>query len=163
MKTNKQNHTIALSTHDAASIRKLLRQAEITAAGLPPPACLALENLLEHASILDPEHPALESRVGLCDPVTLISPEDRSDWYQMEIVPPAEACVEEDRISLAHPMSLAGSPPRRDRAMGYRPRLAHDAAGIHRKSRPGRCLSRHRPARNRKSPARPRPCGGYVF
>ena len=107
MKTNKQNHTIALSTHDAASIRKLLRQAEITAAGLPPPACLALENLLEHASILDPEHPALESRVGLCDPVTLISPEDRSDWYQMEIVPPAEACVDEDRISLAHPMSLA--------------------------------------------------------
>ena len=107
MKTNKQNHTIALSTHDAASIRKLLRQAEITAAGLPPPACLALENLLEHASILDPEHPALESRVGLCDPVTLISPEDRSDWYQMEIVHPAEACVDEDRISLAHPMSLA--------------------------------------------------------
>ena len=107
MKTQHHKHAIALSHQDAASIRKLLRQAEITAAGLPPPACVALETLLEHASILDPEHPALEARAGLCDPVTLVSPDDRSDWYRMEIVPPAEACVDEDRISLAHPMSLA--------------------------------------------------------
>ena len=49
----------------------------------------------------------LENHVGLHDPVTLVNPDDSSDWYRMEIVEPTEADLDRDRISLCHPMCLA--------------------------------------------------------
>lgn len=49
----------------------------------------------------------LEGRVGLYDRVTLVSPQDSRDWYKLEIVMPLEADVDEDRISVLAPVSLA--------------------------------------------------------
>lgn len=49
----------------------------------------------------------LEGRVGLYDRVTLVSPVDSRDWYKLEIVMPLEADVDEDRISVLAPVSLA--------------------------------------------------------
>lgn len=49
----------------------------------------------------------LEGRVGLYDRVTLVSPTDSRDWYKLEIVFPLEADVDEDRISVLAPVSLA--------------------------------------------------------
>lgn len=45
--------------------------------------------------------------MGLHDLVTLVNPDDSSDWYRLEIVKPTNADVDRDRISLCHPMCLA--------------------------------------------------------
>ncbi|MGC4016529.1 MAG: GreA/GreB family elongation factor [Luteolibacter sp.] len=49
----------------------------------------------------------LENRVELHDRVTLVSPVDASDWFQLEIVLPAEADLDQDRIPVTSAVSLA--------------------------------------------------------
>ena len=49
----------------------------------------------------------LENHVALHDMVRLVHPDDPSDWYEFEIVPPQLANVDADRISVTHPMCLA--------------------------------------------------------
>jgi len=61
--------------------------------------------LTESAVTRDPAE--LESRVGISDRITLVSPTDSRDWYKPEIVMPHDADVDADRISVLTPMGLA--------------------------------------------------------
>lgn len=97
--------SITLSAADAASIRKLLDDGDHRP-GIPPTTRAAIERLLA-ASRTSADEALLKNHVGLHDPVALVNPDDPSDWYRMEIVEPAEADLDSDRISLAHPMCLA--------------------------------------------------------
>lgn len=49
----------------------------------------------------------LEDRVELHDRVTLVSPSDPSDWFQLEIVPPSESDIDRDLIPVTSAVSLA--------------------------------------------------------
>jgi regulator of nucleoside diphosphate kinase len=49
----------------------------------------------------------LESRIGIADRITLVSPSDSRDWYQLEIVLPQEAEIDADKISVLTPVGLA--------------------------------------------------------
>ena len=49
----------------------------------------------------------LESRIGIADRITLVSPSDSRDWYQLEIVLPREADIDADKISMLTPVGLA--------------------------------------------------------
>ena len=98
-------HSITLSAADAALIRKLLDSGDLRS-GIPPNYRPAIERLLVTAQVSENDA-VLECHVGLHKPVTLVNPGDSSDWYRMEIVKPAEADVDLDRISLCHPMCIA--------------------------------------------------------
>jgi transcription elongation GreA/GreB family factor len=99
------NTTITLSAADATSIRRLLDTGN-PRSGIPPNARPGIERLLSTSRISE-DDAILENHVGLHDPVTLVNPNDSSDWYRMEIVEPAEVDLDRDRISLCHPMCLA--------------------------------------------------------
>lgn len=109
--------SITLSPADAASIRNLLDTREPNP-GIPPASRTAIDRLLKNSSACDHDE-ILESHVGLYESVTLKNPNDSSDWYQMEIVLPADANVDQDRISLAHPMCLAILGRRLDEAVEW--------------------------------------------
>ena len=109
--------SIILSPADAASIRNLLDTRE-SHPGLPPASRAAIDRLLTDSSACGLDE-ILESHVGLYEPVTLRNPNDSSDWYRMEIVLPADADVDQDRISLAHPMCLAILGRRLDEAVEW--------------------------------------------
>jgi transcription elongation GreA/GreB family factor len=94
-----------LSTGDAASIRGILDTRDPRRA-VPRSARAEIERLLS-TSRVSGDDTILGSHVGLYDPVTLVNPDDSSDWYRMEIVEPAEVDLDRDRISLCHPMCLA--------------------------------------------------------
>ncbi|MFD0893678.1 GreA/GreB family elongation factor [Luteolibacter ambystomatis] len=49
----------------------------------------------------------LEDRVELHDRVTLVSPSDPADWFELEIVPPSEADIDRDLIPVTSAVSLA--------------------------------------------------------
>ncbi|BCU79292.1 hypothetical protein llg_40070 [Luteolibacter sp. LG18] len=49
----------------------------------------------------------LADRVELHDRVTLVSPVDPADWFQLEIVLPSEADIDQDRIPVTSAVSLA--------------------------------------------------------
>ena len=49
----------------------------------------------------------LADRVELHDRITLVSPVDPADWFQLEIVLPAEADIDQDRIPVTSAVSLA--------------------------------------------------------
>lgn len=96
---------LLLATADAAAIRHLLDHGT-PGSGIPPTSRTALERLLARSEIGD--DPATRNHhVGLGDRVTLVNPDDATDWYRMEIVLPSEADIEQERISICHPMSLA--------------------------------------------------------
>jgi transcription elongation GreA/GreB family factor len=99
------NTSSTLSAADAASIRRLL-DARDPRHGIPPTARAALDHLLAISQVSS-DDAVLENHVGLHDPVTLVNPDDSSDWYRMVIVTPTEGDVDQDRIPLSHPMCLA--------------------------------------------------------
>ena len=99
------NTPITLSAADVASIRRLLDPGNLRS-GIPPNARPELERLLNRSRVSE-DNSTLENHVGLHDLVTLVKPDDSSDWYRMKIVVPANADVDRDRISLCHPMCLA--------------------------------------------------------
>lgn len=49
----------------------------------------------------------LEDRVELHDRVTLVSPVDPADWFQLEIVLPGDADIDRDLIPVTSAVSLA--------------------------------------------------------
>lgn len=99
------NTPITLSAADVASIRRLLDPGNLRS-GIPPNARPELERLLNKSRVSEDDS-TLENHVGLHDLVTLVNPDDSSDWYRLEIVEPTNADVDRDRISLCHPMCLA--------------------------------------------------------
>jgi transcription elongation GreA/GreB family factor len=97
--------SMILSAADAASIRRLLDTGD-PRSGIPPNSRPAIERLLATAKVTE-DDAILEIHVGLHESVTLVNPDDSSDWYRMEIVEPSAADVDRDHISLCHPMCLA--------------------------------------------------------
>lgn len=66
----------------------------------------ALTAVLAEASV-SRDAAELESRIGIGDRITLVSPADSRDWYKPEIVLPQEADLDADKISVLTPMGLA--------------------------------------------------------
>lgn len=99
MKTN-----LILSKADVELLQQLI-DSTVTPR-LTPPQQDELRTLINRAQISD-DASLLKKHVSLYDAVTLVNPEDPSDWYQMEPVPPAEADLDEDRISVTCPMCQA--------------------------------------------------------
>ncbi len=97
--------SIIINPADAETIKNLI-DPDDPPAGMTPTALSALRDMLATARVSKDDE-ILENHVGLHDPVTLVNPADASDWYRMEIVPPADADVNMDHISICHPMSLA--------------------------------------------------------
>lgn len=99
--TMKKN--LLLSEPDHARLLSLLNEEVPRPTGTQREALEAF--LSRCATASRPE--AMEDRVGLGDRVTLISPLDPDDWIELEIVPPAEADLDADRIPVTAPISLA--------------------------------------------------------
>ncbi len=96
---------LVLSRDDHARLRTLLRsRGHESRLEIEP--TVALATLLDTARVTDDET-ILADHVGLDDEVLLVSPANPRDTFRLIVVPPAEADVDRDRISVALPISRA--------------------------------------------------------
>lgn len=97
---------IRIFDEDGLSILTSLLQSTDTPPR-PTPGNLELlaAALRESGTSSDPAE--LSRRAGLGDRVRLVAPDDRDDWFDLEVVLPAEADVDADRISLFTPVGMA--------------------------------------------------------
>jgi regulator of nucleoside diphosphate kinase len=97
-------NSFLLSEADELRLRNLLADLVIPHPNLEQRK--ALEAILAKAKITRDES-ALESRVGFYDRITLVSPTDSRDFFNLEIVMPDEADIDHDRITVLMPICLA--------------------------------------------------------
>lgn len=97
-------NSLLLSEADSLRLKTLLDDLVIPHPNLEQRA--ALEAIVKKAKIAKDES-ALESRVGFHDRITLVSPTDSRDFFNLEIVMPDGADIDHDRISVQMPICLA--------------------------------------------------------
>lgn len=96
--------SLLLDEVDALRLKNLLDDLVIPHPNLAQRA--ALEAILKGAKVTKDEA-ELESRVGFHDRLTLVSPTDSRDFFNLEIVMPDAADIDHDRISVLMPICLA--------------------------------------------------------
>lgn len=91
------------ATH--ARLTRLSKSIESTPR-LSPIQCQELADLLKESAPTG-DLAELCHRVALGDQVRLVAPRDPDDWYEFELVLPADADIDADRIPLFTPVGLA--------------------------------------------------------
>ncbi len=99
------NSSIVISLVDQARLNCLLNH-ECPGPWLDPSQQATLCALLADSLVTDDEG-RLDGRIGLYDKVTLVSPKDSGDYFDLRIVLPREADLDREMISIAMPVSLA--------------------------------------------------------
>lgn len=96
---------IILCTEDQRQLRDVL---ELNAAGHKPTyeQQIALREILS-AAVEPSSDDEAASRIGLGDQISLVSPKDSSDYFNLRIVMPSEADPDADLVSVLLPVSLA--------------------------------------------------------
>ena len=97
-------NSLLLSGADALRLKNILDDLVIPHPNLEQRN--ALTEILAKAKV-PKDDCALESRVGFHDRITLVSPTDSRDFFNLEIVMPDGADIDHDRISVQMPICLA--------------------------------------------------------
>jgi len=97
-------NSLLLSEADALRLKNLLDDLVIPHPNLEQRA--ALQAILKKSKIAKDES-ALESHIGFHDRITLVSPTDSRDFFNLEIVMPDAVDIDHDRITVLMPICLA--------------------------------------------------------
>jgi regulator of nucleoside diphosphate kinase len=99
------NSSIVLCTSDKQRLQRLLTDQR-PGLCLQPNQVAALKAILRRAKVTD-DPAILASQVGLDDRVTLVSPEDPADVFDLTVVEPVDADIDRDKLPVSLPISLA--------------------------------------------------------
>jgi len=94
-----------LDEADQLSLKAILNH-EAPAPWPTPDQAATLRKLLSKTAKISTANELCDA-IGLNDRVSLVSPTDSSDTFDFQIVMPAESDLDEDRISILFPVSLA--------------------------------------------------------
>jgi len=99
------NAPVVLCESDKERLRQLLSHQR-PGPWLQPNQAAALEAILRNAEVTD-DASILASQVGLDDRVTLVAPEDPTDVFDLKVVEPVDADIDQDKVPVSMPISLA--------------------------------------------------------
>lgn len=99
------NSSILLNEADKSRLEMLLN-GQIPPPLPDPPQQLLIHDLLASAAIAPDGH-GKKAHAGFGDRITLVSPKDSRDFYKFSIALPRDADIDEGRISVLTPLSLA--------------------------------------------------------
>lgn len=99
------NAPVVLCESDKERLHRLLTHQR-PGPWLQPTQAAALEAILRSAKVTD-DPTILASQVGLGDRVTLVSPEDPADVFDLKVVEPVDADIDQDKVPVSMPISLA--------------------------------------------------------